>query len=385
MIRILIVEDNPYKSNIAFSIGLENGLDKNNIIIKDNVLDAKKELESNVFTLLILDLNLPIRKKGRTKKDAGVQLLKMLVSGELNAPRSVVGVTSHAELNSKYSSFFKSLDFNLFDSDSSDDWQTAIENKIKWFKNGLASKEKEPPTKLVITVHGIRTAGLWQRKLEDKINEGCKGVVSEHFEFKNISSFKLLNPLSRLKISSNFTGQLRELLNKHPNSEIYFFSHSFGTYLLAKALENLTPENTPQIKSVVLAGSVLKRTYQWHKVKSKLSITTLVNDCGVDDKILLLSELFAVGLGMAGRVGFDSFKSVGTINRQHFGGHSFFEKNEDFYDRYWLPLISYDSVPNAIIVDRNSTIESLLDSLKYIFWGGFLIILFVCALLYLMS
>lgn len=381
MIRILVVEDNPNKSNTVLSIGLENGIDRDNIVIKENLSEAIEQLKINTFTLLVLDLNLPVRKKSRTKTDAGVQLLKMLTTGELNVPKSVIGVTSHSDLTEKYSDYFKSLDFNLFHSDTSDAWELAIENKIKWFKNELSSRNKKPSAKVIVTVHGIRTAGKWQKELENAIFTENKEVHLEHYEFKNISSFKLLNPFSRRNIAINFLGQLKELIKENPTSEFYFFSHSFGTYLLSRALENLTPENTPKIKCVVLAGSVLKRTYQWHKIKSNLSIDFIINDCGIDDKVLLLSELFAVGLGMAGRVGFDSFKSVNVINRQHIGGHSFFEKNKDFYKIYWLPLLVESNVPEAIIIEQNSTLESLLDSLKYILWGSSFILLLILILI----
>jgi len=377
MLRVLVVEDSPYKANIAKSIAIENGLHDENIIVAECVQQAVSLLKNNSFSIMVLDMNLPIRKKGKAKSDAGISILKMLESEDLNVPTSVIGVTGYTNLNEQYSDFFETRDFILFDSKSSDKWEKALDNKLKWFIKEQRAHDKHSPDKVVVTVHGIRTAGKWQKKLEQQIAKIDPTIKAVPFEFNNISSVKLLNPISRRKIASNFSGQLFELMRKHPESEFYLFSHSFGTYLLAKALKNLASENSPKIKCVILAGSVLKRTFKWHKIRENLKINTIVNDCGVDDKVLLLSDIFGLGLGMAGRVGFDTFKSESVVNREHFGGHSFFEKNSKFYEKYWLPMIFETVNPTPIKVERNSAWESFLDSLKVIVWGGFLMLLFV--------
>jgi len=369
VIRVLIVEDNKSRAKLAKAIIENEGLATENIFVVDNVKEAVHELHTKKFSLMLLDMNLPIRARGKKKNNSGVTILKELESNIENVPTVIIGITSHTDLHKQYGDYFISRDFHLFNNSESDIWETALSNKIRWLVKEQNSKDKEIKKKVVVTVHGIVTAGKWQSSLENKVYGNNESIILVPFEFHNISPSRLLNPWSRKQVASNFEGQLLELFKKYPESEFYFFAHSFGTFLLAEALKKLKTENVPRIKFVVLAGSVLKRTFGWHEIRSRLSIKSIVNDCAVDDIPLLVSEVFAYGLGMAGRVGFDSFRSDELINRKFSGGHSFFEKSESFYENFWLPIIHEERIAKPVSPITNSTVESLVDSIKSIFWS----------------
>ena len=147
---------------------------------------------------------------------------------------------------------------------------------------------------------------------------------------------------------------------------------------LAEKLRMMEPVNSPRIKAVVLAGSVLRRDFPWVDIKKNLNLPLVVNDCGIKDFPLILSEIFAPGLGMAGKKGFYTFENGVVTNRFFNGGHSFFEKKTDFYTEYWLPIIRGDEPvpsPKIRISKYHDFLESFTDGIKYYFWGVALFLL----------
>ena len=77
----------------------------------------------------------------------------------------------------------------------------------------------------------------------------------------------------------------------------------------------------------------------------------LINDCGCDDRILLLSEGLVPNTGMAGRVGFYGINNARFVNRFFKGGHShYFDEGSGFMEKYWLPLFYGDY--NIEVIDQ---------------------------------
>jgi CheY-like chemotaxis protein len=383
MIRILIVEDDRNKLSVIIGSLLKSGVKIDQISNSYSVKSAYDKLKLTLFDIVILDMNLPLRDDGASKNDSGVQLLKKFETDELLTPKSIIGITSYVDLKKKYQSVFESFDFNLYSYDDSSKWEVSVKNKINWIQKEKNNERRYTAKKIVITVHGIRTAGIWQNKLRDSISSDHEEIVTKSFKAPHLSVLRLIIPMLRAAVVESFSNQVDELFRQYPEGDFYFFSHSFGTFMLASKLSNLDPINAPKINSVLLAGSVLNRSFDWSVIKNKLNIKHIINDCGRKDVPLLLSEIFAPGMGMAGRRGFYSFED-GIVNNRFFnGGHSFFEESKDFYNDYWLPILK-DEEPIIPLFDDTSRlsgfIEGFIDSIKLYFWVSI-----ICVLIYLVS
>lgn len=380
MIRVLVVEDSLDKIDSILAVLEKSGVYTENVTIVGCVSEALEKLSLIHFDILVLDLKLPVRKSKKIpRNDAGVIILKKLADNELLVPTTVLGLTGYSELKQSQDSAFSDLDFNIYDTSVSDVWMEALAKKIGWLNNSKHIQKTVERTKVVVTIHGINTAGEWQKKLsEKKITTGK--VVYKNYKYIHKSPLLLLLPVIRNRIVSHFVSDFRELTREYPNSEFYFFAHSFGTYVLANALEQLNSVNVPDIKVIALAGSVLKRSFKWSNIKSKFNISYIYNDCGVRDIPLVFSYLFAPGLGMAGRTGFYGFESGIVKNRFFSGGHSFFEESETFYEDYWIPLLDGECAsftkPTPEVQPSN-VIEVILDTIKILFFLIFFIILFL--------
>jgi len=305
-------------------------------------------------------------------------LLKMFEDEELLVPKNIIGLTGFEELVVEYEKSFQLFDFCLYSFMDYELWSAALITKIKWIQKSKNSEERHKRKTILITVHGIHTAGVWQVSLTEAVTELDSDVVKMNFKAPYISALRLLFPRIRSSLVDAFSRDLDALIRQHPDGDFFFFGHSFGTFILAEKLRMMEPVNSPRIKAVVLAGSVLRRDFPWVDIKKNLNLPLVVNDCGIKDFPLILSEIFAPGLGMAGKKGFYTFENGVVTNRFFNGGHSFFEKKTDFYTEYWLPIIRGDEPvpsPKIRISKYHDFLESFTDGIKYYFWGVALFLL----------
>jgi CheY-like chemotaxis protein len=383
MILTLIVEDNNDKADQVISILCDCNIDAPQITRVGSISEAIKLMEVIQYDIIVLDMNLPIRRNGRAKTDSGVKILDEIENGNILCPLSIIGVTAYCELRSEYSDRFTNFDFNLYDSSKSDDWGKALKGKVEWLKRSKKSHHRVAGKKVIVTVHGISTAGQWQIDLEESIPKTDPNIICEKFEYYHISALKLLSNKQKDKLYKSFSSEIDVLFKSYPDSEFYFFGHSFGTYLLGYKLLSMKFQNSPKIMAVILAGSVLKRDFPWCQLKQELNIELIINDCGIKDKALLFSEIFVPKLGMAGRTGFYTFKAGSVVNRFHDGGHSFFAESKTFYSEYWLPVLDGLKVIDSPKLNKNifdELLENFCNNIKFYFWLFFSLICFISIL-----
>ena len=200
-------------------------------------------------------------------------------------------------------------------------------------------------THLVISVHGIRTFGNWQERLERllysrKASDHDLNVINYKFNYFSAAAFLL--PPFRWLVVRRFQSFLLDLVRDRTWERIDLVGHSFGTYVIAWALARSPEHLRPHVDTIVLSGSVLKLNFKWGPMIGR-SIRRLVNDCGTRDGILWFSQL-GVFTGMAGRFGFNGGTGKNFRNRFFEFGHSdYFLKDgkpsDSFMDQFWVPLL----------------------------------------------
>lgn len=234
--------------------------------------------------------------------------------------------------------------------------------------------------RLIVTVHGIRTFGQWQERLRHLILERDPDVHVRNYSYGYFSVVAFMVPIFRWLAVRHFRIRLNELFKEFPNAEVSIFAHSFGTHLVAWGLRKSDPTLLPNISNIVLAGSVLKSTFSWSPLFTTNKVHRVVNDCAVDDNVLLLSQFLVLFTGMAGRIGFYGFSGTPLINRYFRGGHSGYfgtsSLDNAFMIQYWLPLL--DGIVQAhdtresrgILQGVKYTLLGLADPLKLVLYGA---------------
>lgn len=207
---------------------------------------------------------------------------------------------------------------------------------------------------LVVTVHGIRTFGGWQERLEalvkDAAAERGRTVKVVNYKFGYFSAFAFLSIVLRWLTVRRFRSALLALTNQQAWDRVDLVAHSFGTYLVGRALYSLRRKGCPRIDTVILAGSVLPARFRWSELVPGC-VGRVVNDCGIRDNILLLSHALP-RLGMAGRTGFQGMTGAHLRNRFWDFGHSgyFIDKAgpSAFMEREWVSLVVDDAEARAV-------------------------------------
>lgn len=229
---------------------------------------------------------------------------------------------------------------------------------------------------LVLTSHGILTNAPWQNRLEALVKTEAQkraslpGARAEivtvlHNNYLYFSLFEFMNPLRRRDETRKFEAKLRALIKDNEYDEIHLVGHSFGTHIIAHSLKNIGEDLKRRIGTVILAGSVLHRSFPWDGLVGT-QIKRLVNDCGDRDTVLVLNALLPLGSGLAGRRGFAGIMGSHFRNRYFSFGHSgYFEANapgiseDDFMQERWIPLLF-----GAPIQDVNERSNSFLAGIK---------------------
>jgi tetratricopeptide (TPR) repeat protein len=207
---------------------------------------------------------------------------------------------------------------------------------------------------LVITVHGIRTFGDWQGRLAALLKQQAKDREVEviEYNFGFFSALAFMVPFVRMLIVRRFRKYFVSVATASAWDRIDLVGHSFGTHVIAWALHRINSAKPPQVNTVIFAGSVLKTNFPWQDLIGR-SVKRVVNDCGMRDDVLVLNQIFILGTGMAGRLGFNGGTGDNFRNRFFDCGHSgyFFtddQPDDAFMRKYWVPLLLEDRPPEVV-------------------------------------
>jgi WD40 repeat protein len=200
---------------------------------------------------------------------------------------------------------------------------------------------------LVITLHGIRTFGGWQDRLQRLVKEADKDIEVRSYRYNYFSSIGFLFPPARWLVTRRFRKELIRTCAEESWDRVDIVAHSFGTHIAAWALRGLSAKDRPRIHTIILAGSVLKSNFPWVDLIPG-SLRRLVNECGSRDDVLILSQFFSLFTGMAGRVGFIGMERDNFANRFYSFGHGgYFQDIDGDPDRFmrdrWIPLLTADA------------------------------------------
>lgn len=200
--------------------------------------------------------------------------------------------------------------------------------------------------RVLVSVHGIRTFGQWQDRLASLVRAANSSVLAYSYNYGFFSMLAFLIPPLRGIEVKRFRRHLLRILARHPDAEILLVGHSFGTHLIGWALSGGLGSHAKPIDLVLVSGSVLKSTFDWHALVDNGVVRKVVNDCGTRDNILLLSQFLVLFTGMAGRIGFAGPGGLYLFNRFFDGGHSLYfvdeagRPDDAFMQRYWVPLLA---------------------------------------------
>jgi WD40 repeat protein len=206
------------------------------------------------------------------------------------------------------------------------------------------------PVHIVVTAHGIRTFGAWQKRLKSLLETAEPGIIVLNYNFGFFSIFAFLFPPLRWLATRKFRHELKGIPQSYGNARVDLVGHSFGTHLIGWGITRLPASERPRIDTVILAASVLRPGFQWGDLMRTGAVKTLLNECGTHDVVLLVNQLVVLFTGVAGILGFKGLTGDHFRNDWHRFQHSdYFRRRGADYDGFmatrWVPLLTRGVMP----------------------------------------
>ncbi len=194
-------------------------------------------------------------------------------------------------------------------------------------------------SRMVVTLHGIRTHAKWQRAFVEVAQEAGLFCHLDRWNFGYFSVLQLLSPWSRDArvewLRTVYQEEFPDVAYNASESELpSIVAHSFGTYLLGNALLRY-----PYLRfnKVIVCGSILPPEFPWSKLIARGQIQAVRNEFGAKD---VWTRMVQFAVPDAGPSGIDGFHESGLRIEQE----KFHFKHSEYFDRAhmksrWLPFL----------------------------------------------
>lgn len=213
------------------------------------------------------------------------------------------------------------------------------------FKEAI-SKLAPKTSRLVFSLHGIKTRGTWQKEITPLLAQA--GFIPDPGDYGNVWALQLLWPRSRRKKVEQFkTHYIRECtrLNSERPSMV---AHSYGTYIAGHAMWKYSEIKFDRI---ILCGAILRREFPWDALAKNGQLNAVLNQYGGQDFWARIVAWVVSDAGQSGRSGFSA--EAACLTQQNYPR---FRHSDYFYDlNYkgnWLPFLRGEAVASPPINDR---------------------------------
>lgn len=199
----------------------------------------------------------------------------------------------------------------------------------------------------LIALHGIRTLGRWQEQLQWLIDRQFRRTVPfKNWKYGRIL-FGALVPALQRRLVRRFVvdvtkarTELQGVLGPGEAPAPDVIAHSFGTWIVARALEE---DTSLQLGHVILIGSIVRPDWPWDRPLARGQVTAILNYCGDRDPWVRLAERFIPNSGPSGAIGFmQQHQQITNVLRAGGTHSSAFtpELLDSTFEDVWRPFLS---------------------------------------------
>jgi pimeloyl-ACP methyl ester carboxylesterase len=185
----------------------------------------------------------------------------------------------------------------------------------------------------VMSIHGIRTRGVWQKDLAPKLARN--GFVPYALDYGEFSALKLLLGSARASKLEWLRTEYERVTAEAQVTRPSIIAHSFGTYLVADLLRKY-PELV--FDKIILAGSIVDCSFDWGSLIDTGQVNLVRNDYGSLDRWPRIAGWCIPRSGASGTRGFTTAHPA-LIQKQfpHHGHSDYFHRNH--FEHYWIPTL----------------------------------------------
>lgn len=203
---------------------------------------------------------------------------------------------------------------------------------------------------VVVSLHGIRTTGGWQKDLIPVLHEAGFDYVA--LDYGYFGALQMAIPFLRERKIDEIHGKLvnhPSLQGRTPS----VIAHSFGSYLITRVLAKY---DTFRVDRMVLCGSIVARDYPWDVIiGDRRQASAVLNDRGGLDFWAGIVGYFVKDAGPSGVDGFEQ-DAGGRVFDRHHARH----RHSDYFtgDNYrlsWVPFLRGHPANKIVALPKRKT------------------------------
>jgi len=115
--------------------------------------------------------------------------------------------------------------------------------------------------KIIISVHGIRTTGAWQKQIASVVSEN--GWIYYPMDYGYFTAIHFALPFVRRSKITWFCRQFDQIKERFPEVTPSVVAHSNGTYIVANALKTYPHM---RVDKLILCGSIVRQDFDWKTI-----------------------------------------------------------------------------------------------------------------------
>lgn len=183
--------------------------------------------------------------------------------------------------------------------------------------------------RVVITIHGIRTRGAWQKNLATVLAKN--DMVPYPLDYGQFGVLEFVTPCMRESKLDWFHREYDRIRRQENVQRPSIIAHSFGTYLVT---ELLSKNSEVKFDKIILAGGIAPKAFDWNTIFNNGQVLHVLNEVAKNDIWPAVAKRVIPRAGCSGSVGFCS-QVPGVEQRFSPIGHSgtFFESRYDEWAR----------------------------------------------------
>ena len=216
----------------------------------------------------------------------------------------------------------------------------------------VTSSEYCPP--LIISAHGIRTNGQWQKTFAAVVSGKPSKV--ESYDYGRYGLLRFLAPGVNSRMIDHFYDWYSNTIRGCPEADLDRFdkrpclvAHSFGTWIVGHAM--LKYEDI-RFDKMILCGSILSTSFAWSTLFARDQVAAVRNECGPKDPWPKWAERLVSAAGPSGSKGFEWFgPAVENCFYDDFHHDEFYRRPH--MEKHWLPFLRRSPSPLMLLHGRD--------------------------------
>ena len=132
--------------------------------------------------------------------------------------------------------------------------------------------------RVVISIHGIRTRGEWQKKLVPMLARA--DFIPYAIDYGHFRAISLLRRSQRERAIDRLLRDYNDIVGESGDQRPSIIAHSFGTYQVAALIERY-----PNVRfdKVIFAASIVRSDFDWPRILAAGRVNYVENDFGGAD------------------------------------------------------------------------------------------------------